>query len=79
MNFFLCDLYGKSNLIFMKYLKDETFMMDMDGGEDTKQPTRLLENRIEDLRLQLIELPAGHDPLARADSAAVEERLLRRT
>ncbi len=51
----------------MKYLKDETFMMDMDGGEDTMQSTRLLENRIEDLRQQLIELPAGHDPLARAD------------
>lgn len=51
----------------MKYLKDENFLMDMDGGEDTQVSTRLLETRAEELRQRLIELPAGHDALARAD------------
>lgn len=41
-------------------------MMDMDGGEDARQSTRLLENKVEDLQQQLIELPAGHNPLTRA-------------
>ena len=50
----------------MKYLKDETVMLDMDDGEDARQSTRLLENKIEDLQQQLIELPAGHNPLSRA-------------
>ncbi len=51
----------------MKYLKDETFMMDMDGSEDTQGSTRLLENLAEDLQQKLIELPAGSGALARAD------------
>lgn len=51
----------------MKYLKDETFMMDMDGSEDTQASTRLLESLAEDLQQKLIELPAGHGPLDRAD------------
>ncbi len=51
----------------MKYLKDETFLMDMDGSEDTQVSTRLLEGMVEDLQQKLIELPAGSGPLARAD------------
>jgi len=51
----------------MKYLKDETFLADMDGSEDTQASTRLLENLAEDLQQKLIELPAGSGPLARAD------------
>lgn len=51
----------------MKYLKDETFLADMDGSEDTQASTRLLENLVEDLQQKLIELPAGSGPLARAD------------
>ncbi len=51
----------------MKYLKDETFMMDMDGSEDTQTSTRLLEGVVEDLQQKLVELPAGSGALARAD------------
>jgi hypothetical protein len=51
----------------MKYLKDETFLADMDGAEDTQASTRLLENLVEDLEQKLIELPAGSGALARAD------------
>lgn len=50
-----------------KYLKDDSLLADMDSSEDTQRSTRLLESRMEDLRQRLIELPAGHDPLARAD------------
>lgn len=51
----------------MKYLKDETFLADMDGSEDTQTSTRLLEGMVEDLQQKLIELPAGSDALARAE------------
>jgi hypothetical protein len=50
----------------MKYLKQDPSLMDMDSGEDIQEPTVLLRNRAEDLRRQLIELPVGHDPAARA-------------
>lgn len=50
-----------------KYLKDDSLMTDMDSGEDTQHSTRLLESRMEELQQKLIELPAGHEPLARAD------------
>lgn len=51
----------------MKYLKDETFLMDMDSGEDVRTATGLLARRAEELRQQLVERPAGQGPLARAD------------
>jgi hypothetical protein len=51
----------------MKYLKDETFMMDMDGSEDTQSSTRLIEGVVEDLQQKLVELPAGSGALARAE------------
>ncbi len=51
----------------MKYLKEDTALMDMDSSEDVQEPSRLLENRVEDLKQQLIELPAGHAPVDRAD------------
>ncbi len=51
----------------MKYLKDQTGIMDADSGEDTLGSELLLENRLEDVLRRLQELPAGHDPLTRAD------------
>jgi hypothetical protein len=50
----------------MKYLKDDAALGDMDSAEDTQESTVLLENQIEDLRQQLIELPAGHESRDRA-------------
>jgi hypothetical protein len=50
----------------MKYLKTDEFLSDMDSAEDTRQSEVLLENHVEDLRQQLIELPAGSGALARA-------------
>lgn len=50
----------------MKYLTDPS-IMDADGAEDTQGATRLLELQVDDLRRQLIELPAGHVATARAD------------
>lgn len=37
----------------MKYLKEQTFYADADSGEDTQEPTALLESRAEELREQL--------------------------
>ncbi len=51
----------------MKYLKEDTMLMDMDGSEDVQESSRLLEIRVEDLKRQLIELPAGHAAVDRAD------------
>jgi hypothetical protein len=50
----------------MKYLKEETFHVDADSGEDTQVPVILLENRVEDLRGQLLSLAPGRDDMARA-------------
>jgi hypothetical protein len=50
----------------MKYLKEETFHVDADSGEDTQVPVILLENRVEDLRGQLLCLAPGRDDVARA-------------
>lgn len=51
----------------MKYLQTDPSIMDADGAEDTQAATRLLEQQAEDLRQQLIELPAGHAHTERAD------------
>lgn len=51
----------------MKYLKDDPSLRDADSGDELQESTLLLENRVEDLQRQLIELPAGHAPEARAD------------
>lgn len=51
----------------MKYLKQPEFYVDADSAEDTGQPTVLLEKRAEELREELIELPAGFAPVMRAD------------
>ena len=68
-NVFLHDLrvLCGARLIQMKYLKEETFHADADSGEDTQEPTVLLEARVHDLRRQLVELAAGYDALNRAD------------
>jgi hypothetical protein len=50
----------------MKYLKEETFHVDADSGEDTQVPVILLENRVEDLRAELLRLAPGRDDTARA-------------
>lgn len=51
----------------MKYLQTDPSIMDADGAEDNQGATRLLELQADELRQQLIELPAGHAAGARAD------------
>ena len=51
----------------MKYLQTDPSVMDADGAEDTQGATRMLELQADELRQQLIELPAGHAPTDRAD------------
>ncbi|HEU5338527.1 MAG TPA: hypothetical protein VFU39_04485 [Sulfuricaulis sp.] len=51
----------------MKYLKDETFMTDMDSAEDTQESSVLLESQLAEFRRQMLELPPNYDPMARAD------------
>ncbi len=51
----------------MKYLQTDPSVMDADGAEDTQGATRMLEMQADELRQQLIELPAGHAPTDRAD------------
>jgi len=50
----------------MKYLQTDPSVMDADGAEDTQGATRMLEVQADELRQQLIELPAGHAPTDRA-------------
>ncbi len=51
----------------MKYLKDESFKMDMDSAEDSQESAVLLEAQLAEFRRQMLELPPNYDPLARAD------------
>lgn len=51
----------------MKYLREDPSVMDADDADDRKEPTHLLEMQVEDLRRQLLELPAGYAPTQRAD------------
>ncbi len=51
----------------MKYLKDESFKMDMDSAEDMQESAVLLEAQLAEFRRQMLELPPNYDPLARAD------------
>ena len=51
----------------MKYLQTDPSVMDADSAEDTQGATRMLELQADELRQQLIELPAGYAPTARAD------------
>lgn len=51
----------------MKYLQTDPSVMDADGAEDTQGATRMLEMQADELRQQLIELPAGHVSTDRAD------------
>ena len=51
----------------MKYLKDSSFMADMDSAEDAQESTVLLEDQLAEFRRQMLELPPNYDPLARAD------------
>ncbi|HEX9625738.1 MAG TPA: hypothetical protein VGA00_02240 [Acidiferrobacterales bacterium] len=50
----------------MKYLKDDPSFRDADSGDELKESTLLLENRVEELHRRMIELPAGHAPTERA-------------
>jgi len=52
--------------------------MDADDADDQKEPTHLLEMQVEDLRRQLIELPAGYEPTQRADLLLALGRVLLR-
>jgi hypothetical protein len=60
----------------MKYLKEPAFYVDADSGEDAGQPIVLLEKRADELREELIEFPAGHDPIMRADRLLELARVL---
>jgi len=51
----------------MKFIKEEKFYVDADSAEDTQESTVAVEGLVDDLREQLLELPAGHEPVARAD------------
>ena len=51
----------------MKYLRTDPSIMDADGAEDRQESSRLLEIQAEDLRQQMVQLPAGHDAATRAD------------
>ncbi len=62
----------------MKYLKQDPAVQDADSGEDIAEPTALLQARLDALREQLRELPAGHAPLRRADLLLEQGRLLLR-
>jgi hypothetical protein len=62
----------------MKYLKDDTFHVDADSGEDTREPVILLENRAEDLRHRLMALAPGRDDPARAGTLLELARVLLR-
>jgi hypothetical protein len=50
----------------MKYLKNDAVLADMDSAEDIQESEVLLEIQVENLRRQIIELPAGSPPAARA-------------
>ncbi|MEK6770029.1 MAG: hypothetical protein AABY62_00070 [Pseudomonadota bacterium] len=62
----------------MKYLKDETFFVDADSAEDIGEPTIMLENRIGDLRQQLMATPGDRDPRGRAKLLLEQSRVLLR-
>jgi len=51
----------------MKFIKEDKFYVDADSAEDTQESTVAVEGVVDDLRQQLLELPAGHAPIARAD------------
>lgn len=51
----------------MKYLKDPSYV-DADGAEDLAEPLAIVQGRAEALREKLAALPAGDDPLPRADA-----------
>lgn len=59
----------------MKYLDQFSGINDADSGEDAVTPSAVLEQRLEDVRRQIVELPAGHDPMDKAerllDAAAI--------
>ena len=46
----------------MKYIKNEE-IRDADDAEDAEQSTALWEARLHELQKQIVELPAGYDPL----------------
>lgn len=60
----------------MKYLKEPAFYVDADSAEDTEEPMALLEKRAAELREELLELPAGGDPVRRADRLLELARVL---
>lgn len=57
----------------MRYLKDDTFFVDADSGEDTEEPVALIEARAEQLREQLA---AAKEPRARAQALLELARVL---
>jgi hypothetical protein len=50
----------------MKYIKSEE-IRDADDASDAEQPTQLWEARLADLQDKILSLPAGYDPLEKAE------------
>jgi hypothetical protein len=50
----------------VKYIKDDA-LLDADSAEDAQQPTALYEARIAELQEKIATLPAGYDPLEKAE------------
>lgn len=50
----------------MKYIKSEE-ILDADSAEDAERPTAQLEARLDDLQQKIIQLPAGFDPIEKAE------------
>ncbi len=58
----------------MKYLDDNIGVMGADSADDSTTASGLLEHRIAELEVQIIELPAGHAP---RDKAKIQNDLAR--
>jgi len=50
----------------MKYLKEDTGLIDADSADDASVPTALHEARVQELQQRILELPPSHDPLDKA-------------
>jgi hypothetical protein len=51
----------------MKYIKDNSGVLDADSGEDAVSATALHKARIQELENDILSLPAGHNPVDKAE------------
>jgi len=59
----------------MKYIKTEE-IRDAEDADDAQQATGLLEARLHELRQQMTELPAGYDPVEKAELLILASAIL---